>query len=175
MKKLLCGFILGLVLASSLPAYASGLIGRMVDATYPLFVDGTRCPDDAVSIEGTSYIPVRTAGELFGYDVNFSSGVVLLTKPETEAAPQSETATTPDTSVTLLKTETITLAEYNQLEIGMSYDEAVDIIGGPGIVSDEHTERKVYNWYSTPEGNKGSAWITFKDNRLISKGQEGLE
>jgi len=174
MKIWLSGFVLGLVLASSLPAYASGIIGKAVDATHPLFVDGTRCAVDAVSIGGTSYIPVRTAAEMFGYDVNFSSGVVLLTKAKTEAM-QPETVTTPDTSVTLPETETITLAEYNQLEIGISYEEAVSIIGGPGIVSDDHTNRIVYNWYSTPEGNKGSAWITFKDNRLITKGQEGLE
>jgi hypothetical protein len=169
MKKSIIGLVFGLIVGLTLSASASSVLGKTIDAIYPLYVSGTRSPVDAISIEGTSYIPVRVAAETFGYDVSFSSDVILLTKQETEPATP-----TPGSSIIVPETETITMAEYNQLEIGMSYDEAVEIIGGDGIVSSERINRIIYTWYGSVKGSS-CADITFKDNKLISKLQRGLE
>ncbi len=188
MKKSIIGLVVGLIVGFTLSASANSMLGKTVDIIYPLFIDGVRCQVDAITIEGTSYIPVRSAGEMFGYDVNFANEVITLTKQKTVSTTQTTsddlayvlqvsgvTENTPDTSVTIPKTETITLAEYNQLEIGMSYEEVVEIIGGPGKVSQEISDRISYNWPSVAGANKGGGWAVFKDNKLIQKGQIGLE
>jgi hypothetical protein len=81
MKKLLAALVFVLVLTGAVVAYAGGgMIGKTVDAVYPFYADGTRSPVDAIGIEGTSYIPVRAAGEMFGYDVGFSDDVIALNR-----------------------------------------------------------------------------------------------
>ena len=184
-KKIISGFVVGAILMFTVSVYADSFIGKTVDTTYPLFVNNVRCTVDAISIEGTSYIPVRTAGEMFGYDVNFTSDVILLTKQKSsnqqelfnQQTLQEIYEKTPN-PVEPSKTETITLDEYNQLEVGMGYEDAVKIIGGPGRISDDHRLDKeniiIYSWYGA-EGGSSSAWITFKDDKLKAKGQEGLE
>lgn len=181
MKRFIVGAMFGMLLALAGTAFAGGMIGKSVDTVYPLFVNDTRCQVDAISIEGTSYIPVRSAAGLFGYDVNFTSDVIMLTKQKAIQPAVSTTTNenTPDTSIALPKTETITLSEYNQLQVGMSYEEAVRIIGGPGMVSDEGKTEKsyriLYTWYSTAGDNKGSAGIRFINGKLNDKLQQGLE
>jgi len=80
MKKSIIGLVFGLIVGLALSASASSMLGKAIDAVYPLFIDGTRCSVDAISIEGTSYIPVRNAGEMFGYNVNFVDNVIILNK-----------------------------------------------------------------------------------------------
>ena len=177
MKKVLFGFLIGAILAFNLSVYAGGFIGKTVDATYPLFVDNVRCTVDAISIEGTSYIPVRAAADLFGYDVNFASDVILLTKQQVIQQPVSTIIDIPITTPvppTPPKTETITMAEYNQLEVGMSYEEAVRIIGGPGKISNKNEHSIIYTWYGTP-GHFTGADIRFINGKLDEKLQQGLE
>jgi hypothetical protein len=81
------GLILGLVMALPITAFGSeviSMIGKKVDGQFPLIINGVQTEKPAVSIEGTSYIPVRSAGELFGYDVSFvDSEVILRQKTET--------------------------------------------------------------------------------------------
>jgi hypothetical protein len=193
MKKSIIGLVFGLIVGLTLSASASSILGKAIDAIYPLYISGTRSSVDAISIEGTSYVPVRNAGEAFGYDVNFSSDVILLTKKTTQQSVSTITddldyvlkvsganENTPDTSIIVPKTETITLAEYNQLEIGMSYDEAMEIIGGPGRISDEDKSTDgsyhsiIYSWYGTA-GNYTSANIRFINDKLNEKLQQGLK
>jgi len=181
MKKVISGFVVGAILMFTVSVYADSIIGKAIDTTYPLFIDGTRCTVDAVSIEGTSYIPVRKAAEMFGYDVNFSSDVIILAKQK--ASNQQELFNqqtlqeiyekTPN-PVEPSKMETITLDEYNQLEIGMSYDEVIKTIGGPGRVSNENAHSIIYSWYGA-QGNSTSANIRFINGKLDEKLQQGLE
>lgn len=71
----------------------------------------------------------------------------------------------------------ITLDEYNQIEIGMSYDDVIKITGSPGIISSE-TELQGYKtliitWYGN--GIAGSnANVTFTNNEVTGKAQVGL-
>lgn len=83
-KKFLAGILFGSILVFSITGYADSLIGKQIDATFPLLINNEQSPKDVVSIEGTSYLPVRSAGEMFGYDVNFINNQVILTEQITK-------------------------------------------------------------------------------------------
>lgn len=78
MKKTLSGFAFGLTLAIAIPVWASGVVGMKVDTTYPVVIGEYRLSKDAVSIEGTSYLPVRVMAETVGYNVYFEQNKVIL-------------------------------------------------------------------------------------------------
>ena len=85
MKKFVAGLVAGIILASVVPVLAesTAILGRPVQGTFPLFINGVRAPKDVVVIDATSYLPVRVSGELFGYDVDFVNREVLLVKTGT--------------------------------------------------------------------------------------------
>ncbi|WP_438444436.1 hypothetical protein [Gorillibacterium sp. sgz5001074] len=88
MKKAAAGFLAGVLLTMSATAYADDIqsaIGKLVDGTYPLVIDGKKAAKDVIVVDGTSYLPVRAAGELFGYDVDFVKEQVVLTKKKTSS------------------------------------------------------------------------------------------
>lgn len=67
--------------------YASvPMIGKKVDAIYPIFIDNVRLSKDAVVIEGVSYIPVRIFAESVGYDIGFKNKQIFLSKKGKKAA-----------------------------------------------------------------------------------------
>lgn len=74
----------------------------------------------------------------------------------------------------------ITLEKFNNIQLGMTYDEVVDIIGEEGtvfsetnIMQDEQYKTTIYYWYA----NNGiaNANITFQGGKVVSKAQLGLE
>jgi Domain of Unknown Function with PDB structure (DUF3862) len=70
----------------------------------------------------------------------------------------------------------VTLDHYNQLEKGMSYEEATEIIGSPGkAMTDEQDESttEIYAWDG--EQAKSFLSVTFKKGQLITKEQRGLQ
>lgn len=68
---------------------------------------------------------------------------------------------------------TISMDEFEQIEIGMSYDEVVDIIGSEGELTSESDEVKIYSWEG--KGSLGAnALITFYDDEVYDKAQSGL-
>jgi hypothetical protein len=83
LKKVAAGFLAGVLAAMTATAYADeieSVIGRTVEGTFPLKINGKRAAKDVIVLNGTSYLPVRAAGELFGYQVDFVNGEVLLDK-----------------------------------------------------------------------------------------------
>lgn len=72
----------------------------------------------------------------------------------------------------------ISMEEFNALQTGMTYEEAVAIIGGEGELSSQVDvagyDTKMYMWEG--EGGFGAnANATFQNNSLTSKAQFGLE
>ena len=83
MKRFLIAAVVVLVLAGGLTAYAGGgMVGKAVDATYPLWLHGNKLEKDVIVIEGVSYAPVRMIGESLGLDVEFKDEQVFLGNPE---------------------------------------------------------------------------------------------
>lgn len=107
---------------------------------------------------------------------------VTLTPTPTATTPEP-TATvepTPTTSGTTFNNPpTISKTEFDALTNGMSYEEAVNIIGGSGEVLSETGSpgdayyTVMYTWEG--EGDLGAnANVMFQDNKLITKAQYGL-
>jgi hypothetical protein len=84
MKKIVLGMLLGIGLSLGATTYADdivSLIGKKVDGSFPLLINNVRADKDVLVIDGTSYLPVRSAAALFGYDVSFNADLmVILTK-----------------------------------------------------------------------------------------------
>lgn len=70
----------------------------------------------------------------------------------------------------------LTLAKYNQLNNGITYEEAVKIIGSEGTQTSSSTVANIkiasYKW----EGDKyARIFATFRDNKLTSKSQSNVK
>lgn len=70
----------------------------------------------------------------------------------------------------------LTLAKYNQIQNGMSYEEAVKIIGSEGTQTSSSNFGQIkvasYKW----EGDKyAKIFATFRDNKLASKSQSNVK
>lgn len=74
---------------------------------------------------------------------------------------------------------TITKAEFDQVQNGMTYTDATAIIGGPGELSSElRTPGAPYTMAYTfaGEGNLGAnAMLMWQDGKLVMKSQAGLK
>lgn len=75
----------------------------------------------------------------------------------------------------------ISLAEFNKIETGMTYEEVCDIVGGEGTLGssvdigmgDEY-KTEIYQW--TGDGSIGAnANVTFQGGKAVSKAQIGLK
>lgn len=73
MKRFVMGVIVGCVFMISATVIAEeyNILGKIVDATMPLYIDGQKAEKDLIIIEGTSYAPMRAAAGLFGYEIEY--------------------------------------------------------------------------------------------------------
>lgn len=84
MKKILI-LTLAILLSFSAGAFAgSDMIGKAVEGTFPLHINGQQSPVECIVIEGKSYAPVRFVGESAGFVVDFKNNQVYLDKKPVE-------------------------------------------------------------------------------------------
>ena len=95
---------------------------------------------------------------------------------QTATETQSETANTPTESTANDKAE-VTLAQYEQIKDGMTYDEVLSIFGGKEDSSSESEIAGIKSEIRTWNGKKAFsvATIGFTDGKVSSKSQTGLE
>jgi hypothetical protein len=94
MKKFVLGMLIGIGLSLGVTAYAAdivSLIGKKVDGSFPLIINNVRADKDVLVIDGTSYLPVRSAAALFGYDVSFNADLMVLLTKKSEATIKNDT------------------------------------------------------------------------------------
>jgi hypothetical protein len=108
------------------------------------------------------------------------------TTPETttSSVPAAPAATTPTPAATTLtpapvEPGIVTLARYNQIQNGMTYEQVVQIMNGPGDQSDDlggpsgpgYTN---YIWFGPVSSNAAAAAIiTFQAGVVVGKAQKG--
>ncbi len=68
----------------------------------------------------------------------------------------------------------ITFAQYKKLEVGMSVEEVINILGGEGEALSE-TENTVVYSYKGAAGDGSNAVIAFQSGKLLTKAQAGLK
>lgn len=79
MKKVLLGFIVGVIFATAGTSFADQLsnIGKKVEGEAKVMMNGNEV-SDAVIIDSKSYAPVRDIAESFGADVGYDQGVITI-------------------------------------------------------------------------------------------------
>ena len=77
-------------------------------------------------------------------------------------------------------TNKITLEKFNKIEMGMSYEDVIEIIGEEGIVisesnimNDEKYQTTIYCWYAVD--GVANTNVIFQGGKVISKTQIGLD
>lgn len=86
MRKYVIGILIGLTLSFAVGAHAEvvSMIGKTVDGMFKVTADGKPLEKEAIVIEGTTYLPVRSFGESIGYTVTFDADLgVIMTKTVT--------------------------------------------------------------------------------------------
>jgi Domain of Unknown Function with PDB structure (DUF3862) len=68
----------------------------------------------------------------------------------------------------------MSLDEFNQIQNGMSYDQVVQIVGGPGELVSEVGSAQVYMWVGFSSSAGANANVTFYNGRVQGKAQAGL-
>ena len=63
----------------------------------------------------------------------------------------------------------ITLDEFNEIQIGMTYDEVVEIIGGEGDLKAQDAYTQTYSWEPASSSDMYSVTMTFYNGILSSK------
>jgi hypothetical protein len=154
----------------------SASIGAFAASKITLIVNGTKVNTDVKNINGTSYVPLRAVSELLGANVGWDgkTSTITITKetPTTTTAPSKPSNT--ESKVTVTK------AEYDKIQKGMSYEEIKAIIGGEGELTSEmglpgeegYTTSYTYNGVGEPGAN---AAFMFQNGQLYDKLQFGLK
>lgn len=86
LKKIVFGILIGFVLSFSVSVHAEvvNMIGKVVDGTIDLTVNGSKLNTQAIVIEGVSYAPIRVVGDALGMQVNYDATIgASLTSPST--------------------------------------------------------------------------------------------
>lgn len=96
----------------------------------------------------------------------------------TNTATSSEATSNTSSSTTTEQGDAkVTLAQYEQIQDGMTYDEVVSIFGGKETSSSESEVAGVKSEIMTWNGNTTFSAVTigFTDGKVTSKSQTGLE
>jgi hypothetical protein len=93
-KKAIVSFIAGALFMVTATTFADNisLIGKKVTNEFSVKVDGEELQVKAISLSGTSFIPVRVAAEKLGFDVDFANKeVIIIPKQDEEKSSVTKT------------------------------------------------------------------------------------
>lgn len=81
MRKYVVGFLVGLLVASTLPVYGaiSSMVGKEVKVEYPVIVDGKSLDVKAIAIDGVSYSPNRALTDALNLGIGFENKTIYIT------------------------------------------------------------------------------------------------
>jgi|SRR5690625_2864827 len=102
MKRFVTGLIAGIALTISVSAYADEIesyIGKVIEGQFPVVIDGKKAEKPGIVVDGTTYLPVRSAGELFGYNISFIDSEVVMKKKTTKTVENLFEALEEDTQM----------------------------------------------------------------------------
>jgi hypothetical protein len=126
MKKYLIGAIIGFMLSLGVGAHAEvvNMIGQVIDGAFNVKVNGVQLANQAIVVQGTSYLPVREFGEATGYNVGFDAdlGITMTKQDVTPTATQD-----PSTDPAYIKGQKIVELQKQQKEIS----EELEVLGKP--------------------------------------------
>jgi len=80
MKRFITGFLCGALLfgGTAVLADSVSLVGKKVDGEVSVFYNDEPLAAKAITVEGTSYLPVRTVGNTLGAKIEYRDGAVYV-------------------------------------------------------------------------------------------------
>ncbi len=172
LKKIVVVTMLMLLCAGIACGDSGLMIGKVVDSTYPVIVDGTQLATDAIVIDGVSYEPTRVVAEALGATTGFVDDKIILTKEGHAVADTTTTSAIIRDDVQSYKVKSITDAfkvgggDTEQDYIEKNGDQYL-----PLVVFAHYTE------YIMPVATvsvPGYPVITVQDNQEYNLGCEGF-
>ena len=163
MRKYIVGMVFGILLSLSFSVYAEeiqSMIGKTVEGSFPLVIGDKRATKDVIIIEGTSYIPVRAAAEMFGYEVSFTADMGVGMKKKEKAVDD----------VTMLKEIKDILIKDGKIDASdEKAKEVYDMFRGEGQA--RNVTDKYYSWLKSQKAKEDN----LKEIDAIKKKQEELD
>lgn len=106
MRKYIIGCFVGICLSFAVGAHAEvvTLVGKAIEGTTSIKLNGVKLDKDVLIVDGSSYAPVRAIGETLGLDVDFKNGEVIMNDKPKEVKP---VVVTPDKTESLKPSKTI--------------------------------------------------------------------
>lgn len=125
MKKFIAGFIVGIIVALGVTAFADEVTNLIAQkATFDVYVAGEKLESDKpiAVIDGSTYLPLKATGEALGVDVNWNvdkKQVEINKKEEVISMPEDSSTSIATSEVvetsTLSPTPTSTISNLNTL------------------------------------------------------------
>lgn len=77
MRKYVIGIFVGFALSFAVGAHAEviNMIGKTIEGSFPIKIDGKQLENQAVVVEGSSYLPVRAIGDALGMEILFDANL----------------------------------------------------------------------------------------------------
>jgi hypothetical protein len=84
MKRFITGFLCGALLfgGTAVLADSVSMVGKIVDGEVSVFYNDEPLAAKAITVEGTSYLPVRTVGNTLGAQIDYRDGAIYVEKTD---------------------------------------------------------------------------------------------
>lgn len=132
MKKVIIGFIAGVIFATAGTAVAQTVIEKVTatvrtDFTVELDGEKVELTNNPLAYNGSSYLPVKEISELMGKEVGFEDGVIKISTPTDE---KESTEVTEGTEVFQKEAYLfdIPISEMNEMQLDMEISAAESLI-----------------------------------------------
>lgn len=146
MKRFLLGLIIGLLIGTATTAVAANTdIIQAKFSKFRLQIDGADPVEiDPLVHEGTTYLPVRKAGELLGYDVDYINETRTITFDSKEQKPsktKSDDKDVNEVGQTILDDKVVSigeLVEFTGAQLRITGIEYANEFGNNGLYPENH-------------------------------------
>lgn len=158
MKKVILGFVMGIVTSMAFTVFATNTdIFQVQKATFDVFVNGEKfeSKNPTIVVEGRTYLPLKETGDALGVNVQWNNDlrrVDIEKEQESEVTPEMPKQTK-DSNKTTKSGEIF--KEFKQ-EIGTTFMKEIngEQYVSPSSIGQEYISRQDESWYITLPGRK---------------------
>lgn len=171
MKKVVLGFILGVITTISVTAIAANIeVFQAQKATFDIYIGNQKFQPEnpAIVVEGRTYLPLRATGEALGAEINWNEELkrVEIEKKGGEEMPKKEETTQSKSTNEKSKVGDI-FKEFKQI-LGATYIKEIEgeQYASIGAIGQKYAYQENDNWYvKLPE----------KEPVILKRGNETTE
>lgn len=105
MKKFISGLLVGVSISVTGSVFADdvikNLIGKEIQGSFPVKINGKQLTEVAAVVDGTSYLPIRAMGEALNMDVKFNPELGIELQAKGAASSLTNTSESPPQTMTI--------------------------------------------------------------------------